>query len=64
MSINRNVKWEIYQDSRHEWRWRKISPNGRIIDNSSQGYIYYMDCVEDAQKKGYLIAQIIGADID
>ncbi len=31
-------KWEFYQDSSSEWRWRRIASNGKIVGASSQGY--------------------------
>jgi uncharacterized protein len=30
----------IYKDRQGEWRWRLVSPNGRIIADSGQGYKY------------------------
>lgn len=32
------MKFEIYKDSRGEFRWRFISSNGRIIADGSEGY--------------------------
>ena len=40
------------------WRWR--SADGK--EQSSQGFAYYHDCVEDARKRGYL-AQYDGAGV-
>lgn len=32
------MKFEIYKDSRGEFRWRFVSSNGRIIADGSEGY--------------------------
>jgi uncharacterized protein YegP (UPF0339 family) len=29
---------DYYQDDAGEWRWRFVSPNGRIMADSSEGY--------------------------
>lgn len=49
-----NDKWEIYQDSAGEWRWRRTASNGRIVGASSQGYKNRSDCVDNARRNGYL----------
>lgn len=43
-------KWEIYQDERGEWRWRRIASNGRIVGASSQGYRNRADCEANAKR--------------
>lgn len=48
-----NDKWEFYQDSQNEWRWRRTAPNGKIVGASSQGYVTKADCVENALRNGY-----------
>ncbi len=30
--------FELYQDSRKEWRWRLVHNNGSIIADSGEGY--------------------------
>ncbi len=32
------MHFEIYKDSRGEWRWRLRSSNGNIIADSGEGY--------------------------
>ncbi len=32
------MKFEIYKDSRGEFRWRFVSSNGRTIADGSEGY--------------------------
>ena len=44
--------WEIYQDRENEWRWRRISRNGRIIGASTQGYINKAECIANARLPG------------
>lgn len=46
-------RWEIYQDHRGEWRWRRFAPNGRIVGESSEGYKNREHCVENARRNGY-----------
>lgn len=46
-------RWEFYQDGQHQWRWRRIASNGRIVGASSQGYANKSDCVENARRNGY-----------
>ena len=46
-------KWEFYQDSSNQWRWRRIASNGRIVGSSSEGYSTRQACVENAKRNGY-----------
>ncbi len=48
-----NDKWIFYQDDNGKWRWRRTSPNGRIVGASSQGYVNRSDCEENARRHGY-----------
>lgn len=47
-------KWEFYKDSSNEWRWRRVASNGRIVGASSQGYQNKKDCIENAERHGYI----------
>lgn len=38
------MKYEMYLDSRKEWRWRLRAANGRIIADSAEGYQNKNDC--------------------
>lgn len=38
------LKFEIYQDTQNEWRWRLKTKNQRTIADSSEGYINQVDC--------------------
>lgn len=31
-------KFEVYQDKRGEWRWRRKASNGQIVGAASEGY--------------------------
>jgi uncharacterized protein YegP (UPF0339 family) len=33
-----NDKFEVYQDKRGEWRWRRTASNGQIVGAASEGY--------------------------
>ena len=46
-------KWEIYQDARGDWRWRRIASNGRIVGASSEGYSSRANAVANARRNGY-----------
>lgn len=39
-----NDKFEVYQDKRGEWRWRRKASNGRIVGAASEGYNKRSDC--------------------
>lgn len=63
---------DFYQDSKNEWRWRVVAPNGEVIGVSSEGY----DDIRDAhygagltlsilaESAGNLLAQNAGAKDD
>lgn len=37
-------KFEVYQDKRGEWRWRRLATNGKIVGAASEGYKSKADC--------------------
>lgn len=50
-------KWEFYEDhnaSHHKWRWRRTAVNGRIVGASTQGYAEKSECIENAERNGYV----------
>jgi hypothetical protein len=47
-------KWEFYQDFTGEWRWRRITPSGRISGYSSVAYENRQDCVDNARMFGFV----------
>jgi uncharacterized protein YegP (UPF0339 family) len=44
------MKVIIYEDLRGEWRWRLVAANGRIVADSSEGYVDATN-VRDAVEK-------------
>lgn len=34
----RSIKFEVYRDTRDEWRWSMIAANGRTVGDSGEGY--------------------------
>lgn len=48
-----NDKWEFYKDAEDKWRWRRTSPNGKIVGSSSEGYINKADCTGNASRNGW-----------
>lgn len=44
--------WEIYQDNRGEWRWRRVASNGKTVGSSSEGYKNKSDCIANAKRNG------------
>lgn len=46
-------KWELYQDNKEEWRWRRTASNGNIVGKSSEGYKNKSDAVKNAERYGY-----------
>jgi uncharacterized protein YegP (UPF0339 family) len=45
-------KWDVYQDKRGEWRWRRAATNGEITGASSEGYVNKSDSKSNAQRNG------------
>jgi uncharacterized protein YegP (UPF0339 family) len=33
------MKFKFYQDAGKQWRWRLVAENGRIVADSSEGYV-------------------------
>lgn len=42
--VGETDKFEVYQDKRSEWRWRRTASNGQIVGASSEGYSRRSDC--------------------
>jgi uncharacterized protein len=38
------AKFEIYQDAKHEFRWRFHANNGRVLAESREGYLNRDNC--------------------
>ena len=39
-----NDKFEVYQDKRGEYRWRRTASNGQIVGAACEGYVKKSDC--------------------
>lgn len=43
--VRENDGVELYRDKSANWRWRVKAANGRIVADSSEGYVNFIDCV-------------------
>lgn len=43
------MKFQIYRDKAGEWRWRLRAGNGKIIADSSEGYVRKSGAVNAAE---------------
>jgi uncharacterized protein len=43
------MRFVVYQDLAHQWRWRLIAANNRIIADSAEGYWNKADCLHGVQ---------------
>ena len=43
------MKFEVYQDTRNEYRWRFRAGNQKIIATSGEGYRNKQDCLHGIQ---------------
>lgn len=48
--IGASMKFQIYKDSRGEWRWRIRAANGKIVADSGEGYKNQQDCIDMIRK--------------
>jgi len=39
------MRFQVYCDKKHEWRWRFRARNGRIIADSGEGYCRKAGCL-------------------
>lgn len=46
--------WAVGKDTKKEWRWCRIAPNGRVVGASTEGYKNKKDCVDNAKRHGYV----------
>ncbi len=54
------MRYKIYRDATHQWRWRLVAANYRIIANSGEGYWNEADCIHAIN----LVAGSDGSPID
>ena len=45
-----NDRFEVYQDRKGEWRWRRTAPNGNVVGASSEGYKAKADCEKNMRR--------------
>lgn len=38
------MTFQMYLDKIHEWRWRLVAENGKIIADSAEGYKNFLEC--------------------
>ena len=48
-----NDKFEFYQDTKGEWRWRKVAPNNKVVASSGEGFSSRQAAVNNAKFSGY-----------
>ena len=51
----------FYVDGNDKWRWRLITPNGRIIGSSSQGYVDKYDAIKNVRQVCAEFGKLIAA---
>lgn len=39
------MQFQVYRDNSHQWRWRLVAANNRIIATSGESYINKQDCL-------------------
>lgn len=57
------MKFEYYQDSKGEWRWRLKSMNGNVLADSAEGYVEKADMLHTLKviQLNAKIAQVVEA---
>jgi uncharacterized protein YegP (UPF0339 family) len=45
--------FKFYTDYKGEWRWERISSDGRVVATSSKAYKTKAECQADARSKGW-----------
>ena len=43
--MRHDLKFNVYEDARKEWRWTYVAGNGRKIADSGEGYKNHSDCI-------------------
>ncbi len=59
MATPANYDVQVYEDTKGEWRWRLVAPNGRIIADSGEGYVSRSNAMRAVNR---LIAVVRAAD--
>lgn len=45
-------KCEIYKDVKGEWRWRRVTKDGEILEFSKQGFEKKEECEKNGKEEG------------
>ena len=45
--------WKFYTDYKGDWRWERLSSDGRVVAASSEAHKTKADCEVDARKAGW-----------
>lgn len=54
------MKFEVYKDKKHEWRWRLRANNRKIIADSGESYVNKKDCLDGIELvKGSAAAEVV-----
>ncbi len=53
LNLKSEDKWELYQDEKKEWRWKRKARNGENVGASHEGYKNRIDCLANAKRHGY-----------
>ena len=51
--MSRGPVYRVYEDHAHEWRWRLVAANGRVIADSGESYTRPGDAERAAQTAAY-----------
>lgn len=46
-------KWGFKKDSKKEWRWIRVAPNGETVGAAHEGYKNKKDCQANAKRNGW-----------
>ena len=49
-----HVVWRFYTEPAHEWKWQRLSVQGKVISESTKSYESFDGCVADAKDSGYV----------
>ena len=50
--LGKNDIWEVYEDKKGEYRWRRTATNKEIVGASSESYVKKADCEANADRNG------------
>lgn len=56
------AKFHIYEDTQKQYRWRLVARNGRIMADSSEGYVDEPNAREAAERFKQLVPDAIIVD--